>query len=121
MERVVIMFGRSGIKMDIPKNFKIKKPVEFSKDVDLMYDFLFDHIVNIGWAGRIGDYAYGEYPNIATDQDGYIYAYEGNYGGRLLSASTRTASIFIKDLSSVEEITLDDMKRLLEEKSLESN
>ena len=99
--------------MRIPDEFKIKTPKEQSDDLNLMYDFLFDFIVSVGWVGRVGELPFGNSSQKAKDQDGYIYCFIGTCNQRLISASVRSASIFIKDMSSVEEITTDNMKEAL--------
>lgn len=69
------------------KIFKIKTPAIYSKELELMYDFLFNEL-NCGWAGRIGHYAYDEDKSkVAENQDGYIYCWEHAKHNYKISAS----------------------------------
>jgi hypothetical protein len=101
------------LTMNIPNEFKIKTPIEGSEQLDLMYDFLFNKIVSIGWAGRTGDYPFGNDHQIAKDQDGFIYCYIGSCGERIMSASVRSASIFVKNLKEVKEITFSEIEEIM--------
>lgn len=74
----------------IPEKFKMKIPPAQTKELDRLYDFLFDFL-QAGWAGRFGHHAYcdsEEAQHMVSDkQDGYLYVFK-HMNGLVMTADS---------------------------------
>lgn len=83
----------------VPEKFKIKIPENYSKELSLMYDFLFDEL-GAGWCGCFHYIWNDSDPSlVAPNQDGYLYVWKDYHFWKLSADSS-----YFKDQEIIEYI-----------------